>query len=219
MICPRTETVTGLLNRVLNERFLYVRGTPACGKTTLANLILSYTESMPWLTCKYVTWTSNDSLWAEYLSKEVQISFNRITWRELSNTLFIIDEIQVSFEHSAFWSDFCKEIQQGRVKEWPMLIVFGSYGSPTDGPGNKTTHIYIYILYMPRTCVRRLPFSIGEGSRAALKGAPREHRGSRSEHKGARRRNTGARESTQGHTCLGAFTRRGAAKRILNWLL
>ena len=46
---------------------------------------------------------------------------------------------------------------------------------------NQSPYIYIYILYMPRTCVHELPFSIGKGSMAALKGAPREHRGSRSE--------------------------------------
>ena len=40
---------------------------------------------------------------------------------------------------------------------------------------------------MPRTCVRGLPFSIGKGSMAALKGAAREQRGS----------NEGARASTR----------------------
>ena len=58
---------------------------------------------------------------------------------------------------------------------------------------------------MPRTCVRELPFSIGKGSTAALKGAMREQ-------ERARGSNTGARESTQGHACLGAFYQAGRSK-------
>ena len=63
-------------------------------------------------------------------------------------------------------------------------------------------YIYIYILYMPRTCVRGLPFSFGKRSMAALKGAPSEHQGSKGEHERAAREQRGsikgARESMQG---------------------
>ena len=47
------------------------------------------------------------------------------------------------------------------------------------------TNTYIHILYMPRTCVHELPFSIGKGSMAALKGAASEQQGSKGEHKRA----------------------------------
>ena len=40
---------------------------------------------------------------------------------------------------------------------------------------------------MPQACVRGLPFSIGKGSMAALKGAASEQRGSKGEHEGATR--------------------------------
>ena len=60
-----------------------------------------------------------------------------------------------------------------------ITLVFSTYLSP-DTRGWDTLgvrrmgDIYIYILYIPRTCVRGLPFSFGKGSMAALKEAVRE---------------------------------------------
>lgn len=54
-------------------------------------------------------------------------------------------------------------------------------------------YIYIYILYMPRTEFRQLPFSFREGSEAALLGHVTEHRGGPAEQGRASR---GLRQST-----------------------
>lgn len=42
-LCPRTNTSELFLQMVIYSRVVYVRGTPACGKSTLAELLHRHT--------------------------------------------------------------------------------------------------------------------------------------------------------------------------------
>ena len=106
---------------------LQVRGTPASGKSTLANLLGKHIGDREPLV--HVIWISGWKFgdveasggWYPYLKK-------RKFWEEGKDTVFIFDEAQVSYTDGALWNDLFKSIRQYRDRR---AIVFASYGSPS----------------------------------------------------------------------------------------
>lgn len=57
----------------------------------------------------------------------------------MKDTLIIIDEVQASFNDTGLWSDLIKPMSERPLKAGPMILIFGSYGSPLVGPRRDTT--------------------------------------------------------------------------------
>jgi hypothetical protein len=53
-------------------------------------------------------------------------------WRLMKGTLLLIDEAQLSYRYMKLWNDFIKYI--GGSESGPLVVLFSSYGSPSDSP-------------------------------------------------------------------------------------
>ena len=125
-----------LFQRAQSARVVYVRGTPACGKTTLGILLEDYVNrEHPSIHASRMTWmVDNNRMWDEIVEYQCKIKFNKHYLRSLRNHLIIIDEVQNSFKETNFWTEFVKELHQDRIPDWPMLVMFGAYGPPGQAP-------------------------------------------------------------------------------------
>lgn len=112
---------------VIYSYVVYVSGTPAFGKSTLAEILHIHTLE----TCGYrkvhsFTWRHTDSPWFEYLN--IQSGLACLTaedcWASMKDTLIIIDELQASFNDTGLWSDLIKPMSarplkaEHRVVDW-----------------------------------------------------------------------------------------------------
>jgi hypothetical protein len=101
-----------------------VRGTPASGKTWLAELVSWYIRQQEPAT--HVIWIqgwSRDEVkakgrWQRYFETEMG-------WVEHENTVFVFDEAQMSYEDGDLWNNFFKSIHSYNCR----AIAFASYGS------------------------------------------------------------------------------------------
>lgn len=139
--CPRTNTSELLLQMVIRSRVVYVRGTPACGKSTLAELLHRHTlETRGYLNVHSFTWEQTDDPWFAYLNRQSGLACLKAKdWASMKDTLIIIDEVQASFNDTGLWSDLIKPMSERPLKAGPMILIFGSYGSPLVGPRRDTT--------------------------------------------------------------------------------
>lgn len=103
--CPRTTTIEKLLQMITHARVVYVRETPACGKSTMARLLRHYVlGSHRQLKVYSFTWTQTNLPWFEYLNiQSGLIHLKADDWASMENTLIIIDEVQVSFHDTGLW--------------------------------------------------------------------------------------------------------------------
>lgn len=123
--------------RMLHESgAVHVRGTPATGKTTLAQLIAV------WLTTRHFTvlymddWQVDANARTLLVKRCHEAGYKRVQeWNFLSpvndNLVFIIDEAQATYENSHLWYAIIKS----RIGQsmGPRFCLFSSYGSPTTG--------------------------------------------------------------------------------------
>lgn len=137
-ICPRTQTVESLVNLLAKHGVVLVRGTPASGKSVLAQLLTSLLiqQGMPAVYIRSWNASTNISV-AEYLSTEchnvdLEISANGILG---SNVVFVIDEAHLTYEVADLWYGFVK--QQLDMQSGPQFCLFSAYGSPTRGTTNR----------------------------------------------------------------------------------
>ena len=139
--CPRAQTTELLLQKAMHARVIYVRGTPACGKSTLANLLYRHMlQTHQYLKVYSFTWMQTDLAWFEYLNKQCGISFlGSEGWYSMKEILIIIDEVQGSFNDTGLWADLIKSIAERRPTASPMIVLFGAYGSPLQGPRGAIT--------------------------------------------------------------------------------
>lgn len=121
---------------VIRSRVVYVRGTPACGKSALAELLHRHTlETRGYLKVHSFTWEQTDDPWFEYLNRQSGLACLKAKdWASMKDTLIIIDEVQASFNDTGLWSDLIKPMSERPLKAGPMIVIFGSYGSPLVGP-------------------------------------------------------------------------------------
>lgn len=119
-ITTREKTITSFFAQLQQVRVIYVRGTPASGKSTLCNLLEHHVKSTRSdIDVQCVQWKPDIILpWEDYLSK--------------TNLLILLDEAQATYSDEVLWPYLIKPVAEGRYG--PMIALFGSYGSPSTGP-------------------------------------------------------------------------------------
>jgi hypothetical protein len=112
---------------------LQVRGTPASGKTTLAQLLAQHIEQQD-PAVNVIGWPLEEVAkmggWRRYLEKK--------GWIERERTVFIFDDAQLSYDDWDFWIGFLKSMHDFNDRR---AIAFVSFGSPTSHIEIKGTTI------------------------------------------------------------------------------
>lgn len=139
IVSPRVQLVNGIVDRAEKYRLILVRGTPACGKTTLMNLLANellarHSGETP---VHIITGWDEKQVekaggWNNYLMQETGIEGR--AW-PTSPAYLLLDEAQESYWDTTLWSAFFKAIIPFNAAESPCVMLFASYGSP--GRGNS----------------------------------------------------------------------------------
>ena len=117
---------------------IQVRGTPASGKTVLAQLLADHiSQNDPNVRIIWIYgWPLKDvkesGNYRSYLEQQ--------GWVEREKTVFIFDEAQLSYEDAQLWGEFFKSMHD---HEECRAIVFASYGCPTSRISIKGTPMVI----------------------------------------------------------------------------
>jgi hypothetical protein len=131
---------------ILQQRnIVHARGTPACGKTTLARSFERYIKwQEPTLKVLLITWNNLYQAQETYTDKLIRLhpSFFRGFHDDagfLSNRyLLIIDEAQNSYSSMDFWINYIKSVADVQFPTKPYVLMLSSWSSPSDTP---ITHI------------------------------------------------------------------------------
>ena len=99
---------------------MHVRGTPASGKTILAQLLRKHVEeTSPNVRVYFITWIptyfSSEGLGIgsghdELLNWATKQPTPLRDWENVQNTLLLIDEAQLSYKYVLLWNNFIKYI-------------------------------------------------------------------------------------------------------------
>ena len=116
--CCRSDTVSKLQVQLQGVQVLHVRGTPTSGKSTLANLLHAYAVRVrPDYKVHKYSWPttlppglSMISPYNQVLNTVLGKPLDFDKWASLSNTLIIIDEAQLSYNHYTLWNDYIKPL-------------------------------------------------------------------------------------------------------------
>ena len=111
-----------------------MRGTPASGKTTLANLLQHYIakQEPDALVVLVPSWRTQDQLdqmggWRKWLADR---------WNAEDGSVLIVDEAQTSFRDISFWTHI-----KGINENWRYrVITFSTYGSTGSEDSTPTNH-------------------------------------------------------------------------------
>jgi hypothetical protein len=118
---------------------LQVRGTPASGKSMLAELLAQHIrQKEPAVHVIMIDAWLPDMVMAiggwEYFLETTK------RWVKSEETVFIFDEAQLSYEDTGLWNSFFKSMH---IYDNRYAIIFASYGSPTSRINIKGTPIII----------------------------------------------------------------------------
>ncbi|KAK2462631.1 hypothetical protein APHAL10511_005364 [Amanita phalloides] len=130
MWSPRTETVKGLYNALLEWKLIYVRGTPACGKTTLMLLLDAHIRRINPSAFVYriLSWKLGSSSESEARIKEI----DHLHLRHGGLAFLLFDDAQDTYDDDFLWPQFFKAVVAGVLQY--HVVVFCSYGSPSTRP-------------------------------------------------------------------------------------
>ena len=136
IVSRRERLVNGIIDRAEMYHVILVRGTPACGKTTMMRLVANellarYSGDIPLYVLtgwdkKQVTLAGG---WNHYLSKATGI--RGFSW-PTSRAYILLDEAQESYWDTNLWAEFFKDISPFDTGA-SRVILFASYGSPDRG--------------------------------------------------------------------------------------
>jgi hypothetical protein len=152
VVSPRVQLVNGIIDRAEMYHIILVRGTPACGKTTIMRLVANellarYSGDIPlhiitgWNE-KRVTQVGN---WNSYLSQVTGIEGE--SW-PTSRAYLLLDEAQETYWDSNLWAEFFKDINP--YPGVPYVILFASYGPPDQGSAGFNPEKYCKMpMYFP----------------------------------------------------------------------
>ncbi|TDL13463.1 hypothetical protein BD410DRAFT_797614 [Rickenella mellea] len=137
---PRTDTVSGLYKKLKRYKYIQVRGTPASGKTTLAEILHGYimeVEPFPKPLVVYLrAWPPNDQVaygnWEPWLFATHSYAFQ-------PGSVLIVDEAQTSYHERSFWMKL-KTIDESSPCS---VITFAGYGSAGQDLDHDTTPLRI----------------------------------------------------------------------------
>lgn len=138
--CPREKTISNLYQRMLQERVVLVRGTPAIGKTAMLTLLFHHIASLEDGPAVYriASWQEKPESphlwnWSSYIHSQ---TYNELDVFHASVSgdrpyALLIDEAQSSYWDLGFWSEFVKGLAQGTWSgaSQPHLVMFAAYGS------------------------------------------------------------------------------------------
>ena len=166
-LSPRHGTVATLWDRIQQVGVVHIRGTPACGKSTLARFLEDHVRTTrPSLPVYRFSWPvlrendkDNEKLRSfQYRSFEHSLNFltglsqSQIRW-QTSRFLLIIDEAQGSYRYMSLWNDLIKGLSP---TSGPLIVLFSSYGSASDTPlGEIRTPTPIFFSSNQRVSIRR----------------------------------------------------------------
>jgi hypothetical protein len=135
-ICPRSETVRELARILDDQRVVLVRGTPTCGKSTLASLLCQYYKKNKIPAVLIDSWPkedSNKSYYAVIAEQAKDDGYSMPPKSDLpnANMLVVLDEAQMSYYDSGLWLGLIK--RHVGARHGLRICLFVSYGS-TRGP-------------------------------------------------------------------------------------
>lgn len=134
--CPRTDTVQKIATLLDQEKIIHIRGTPASGKSLLANFLYEYFFSRNQEVYLIDEWPQDRKETALELVLSACLPEGRRTIAQLiqSNLVLILDESQYTYSDSGLWYKFLK-IAGGNARpaRGVRVCLFSSYGSPTTG--------------------------------------------------------------------------------------
>lgn len=157
-VVSRSKVVDELIARVQTYHIIRVRGTPASGKTTLMKLMVNKLLASDPETPVYIIsgWdrksVCEEGGWGAYLAKRTGIHGHQ--WLGHRGYLFL-DEAQESYWDGELWASFFKTIDRTYN---PYIVIFTSYGSPTEGSTGFESHLYI-----------KTPMVFGDGQQISLR--------------------------------------------------
>lgn len=130
-IIRREATIASFFVQFQDVRVVHVRGTSASGKSTLSLILHDHVHyTRPDIEVFWKVWNRTDKIdWSK--------------WRYREKAVLIIDEAQASYEDADFWASLVKPVADTR--SGPMIALFGSYGSPSQGPGFGITPMHFTI--------------------------------------------------------------------------
>lgn len=134
--CPRTETVQKIATLLNQEKIIHIRGTPASGKSLLANFLYEYFFSRGQEVYLIDEWPKDRKETALELVLAACLPEGHRDVAKLiqSNLILILDEAQYTYRDPALWYKFLK-VAGGNAKPMDSVKVclLSSYGSPTTG--------------------------------------------------------------------------------------
>ncbi|KAF7181039.1 hypothetical protein CNMCM7691_000168 [Aspergillus felis] len=141
-LSPRSETVSTLADLIDSQKVVHVRGTPACGKTTLARLLQEYYEAKKRNSIYIDTWRELDEYppvgggpysraWSK-LDSMLRTRFGSNMNYLAPGTILIIDEAQGSYSDTLFWNSIIKQRLSHEGLDISFCL-FCCYGSPLSG--------------------------------------------------------------------------------------
>lgn len=134
--CPRTDTVNKIDTLLDHEKILHICGTPASGKSLLANFLYEHFLSRNQEVYLIDEWPQNRKETPLELVLSTCLPEGRRTIAQLiqSKMVLILDESQYTYSDSGLWYKFLK-IAGGNARpaNGVRVCLFSSYGSPTTG--------------------------------------------------------------------------------------
>lgn len=131
-----------LWEQLQKVKVIHARGTPTSGKSMLAQLLYEHVKkNHPDREVFEFSWPGHPPSGINTASKYVRLlnsilgtnmDFSR--WKARSKIVLIIDEAQLSYEYDSLWVDFLKPIASDPALEGPLIMLFTSYGSPSQVP-------------------------------------------------------------------------------------
>src|ERR1700742_2120354 len=109
---------------------LQVRGTPASGKTVLAQLLGEHirerdpTVNIIWINGWPQEEVARTGGWRHYLERK--------GWIQMERTVFIFDEAQLSYTDWDLWIGFLKSMHDFKDRRAIAFVSYGSPASPID---------------------------------------------------------------------------------------
>lgn len=132
--------MTALWKQLQRVQVIHARGTPTSGKSILARLLEEHVKRVrPDMLVYLFNWPASVegfeySNYYHLLNKITKEPKTRSdTWLKRQNTLIIVDEAQRSYKFLNFWDEFIKPLAS-HDEISPFVIIFSSYGSPSEAP-------------------------------------------------------------------------------------